>query len=55
MEETITLNLSVEQCNIILASLAKGPFEVVADLIVEIKKQAEAQLTSPQQDTYEAD
>lgn len=43
--DKITLNLSVEQINIILMSLSKQPYEAVAPLIGEIQKQAEPQVT----------
>ena len=35
----IKLELTVEQINIILASLGKQPFEAVASVITEIQKQ----------------
>lgn len=40
----IQLNLSVDQLNLILFSLAKMPYENVADIILEIRKQAQDQI-----------
>jgi hypothetical protein len=40
----INLSLTVEQVNLILASLGQRPFVDVADLIHRIKLDAEAQL-----------
>ena len=44
MTEQLTLTLSIDHCNIILASLAKQPFEAVVDVITEIRKQASEQM-----------
>ncbi len=41
----ITLELSIDEVNIILKSLGKHPFDEIASLIVKIKTQGEAQLT----------
>jgi hypothetical protein len=38
------IKLSLQEANLILASLAKLPFEQVADLIGNIRQQAEPQL-----------
>lgn len=43
-KQEITLKVTVEQANIILASLAKQPFETVADVIGSIRQQAQEQL-----------
>ena len=40
----ITLTLSVNDVNVILASLSKQPFEVVADLVQKIGLEARNQL-----------
>jgi hypothetical protein len=40
----IILNLNVNQVNTILACLVEAPYKVSAELIAEIKKQAEEQL-----------
>lgn len=40
----ITLSLSVEQVNVILFSLAKMPYENVAELIADVRNQAQEQL-----------
>lgn len=42
--KSVTLTLSVENVNVVLASLAKQPFEVVAELISTIRTDAEKQL-----------
>ena len=44
----ITLNLTVEEVNGILASLGKQPFDAVSALIVKIKQQGEAQIQASQ-------
>jgi hypothetical protein len=41
---TITLTLTVDEANYVLASLGQRPFAEVADLIAKIKKDAEDQL-----------
>lgn len=46
MEPTLTINLTVNEVNVILRSLGKHPFEEIAQLIQNIKEQGEAQLTS---------
>lgn len=43
----VTLSVNVDQANIILASLAKQPFEAVADLINEVRSQVITQLNPP--------
>lgn len=40
----VTLTLPVDAVNIVMASLAKQPFEAVADLITAIRSQAIEQL-----------
>lgn len=40
----ITLNLKIEEVNLILSALSKLPFEVVADLIVNIRSQGNEQI-----------
>lgn len=47
MNPTLTINLTVEEINLLLLALAKLPFENVADLIMNIKQQAQAQLEPP--------
>jgi hypothetical protein len=46
----ITLNLTIENANIILNALADQPFKLVADLISDIQRQATTQVQpeSPQ-------
>lgn len=46
----ITLTLSVEQVNAILFSLAKMPYENVAELITDVRKQAQDQLENSPKD-----
>lgn len=41
---TITLNLSIEQVNVILQSLMQGPYGQVASVITAIESQGKAQL-----------
>jgi len=41
---TVTLTLSVNDVNVILASLSKQPFEVVAELIQKVSSEARNQL-----------
>lgn len=41
----INLTLSLEEVNIIMASLAKQPYEVVFGLVEKIRTQAQDQLT----------
>jgi hypothetical protein len=43
-EQTIQLELSVNEINVVLRSLGKHPFEEIAQLIAKIKDQGEAQL-----------
>ena len=42
--QKLAINLTIEQVNVVLASLAKQSFEAVADLIVDIRQQAQSQL-----------
>lgn len=51
MEQTITLNLTVNEVNVILRSLGKHPFEEIAQLIQNIKEQGEAQLANKANET----
>jgi hypothetical protein len=52
---TITLTLTVDEANYVLASLGQRPFAEVADLIAKIKKDAEDQLkAAPAQEVQEA-
>jgi hypothetical protein len=46
-DKIVTLELTVEEVNIILASMAKMPFEAVADLITKVQREGSRQL-SPQ-------
>lgn len=41
----INLNLTIEECNIVLRSLGKQSFEEVAALVSKIKTQGDAQIT----------
>jgi hypothetical protein len=51
----INLNLSIDECNVILRSLGKGSFEEVAGLINKIKSQGEAQIAEMEQKAMAAD
>lgn len=42
---TVNLNLSVEETNAVLNALGSFPFNQVAELIANIKSQAEAQVS----------
>jgi len=44
----MTLDLSVEQINLILAALGNAPYAQVAPLIAEIQKQGQSQLPGAQ-------
>lgn len=44
---TVTLSLSVPEVNAVLQGLAQLPYGAVADLIANLKTQAEAQLKPP--------
>lgn len=44
MDKTLEFKFTVEQTNIILASLGRMPYETVSQLITEIQKQAQSQL-----------
>lgn len=44
----ITWTVSMDKANMILSIIAKQPFEVVADLIVELRNQAQSQLQMQQ-------
>lgn len=40
----LKIELEVQEVNTVLAALSKQPFEIVADLVYKIKKDAEAQI-----------
>ena len=42
----ISLKLTVEEANVVLSMLQKGPYEVVASLIAKIKEQGDAQISA---------
>lgn len=46
-EQTITVTLTLNEANIMMAGLGKLPFEMVVDLIGKIRHQAEQQLQPP--------
>jgi hypothetical protein len=48
MNNNIVLNLTIEKLNVILFSLSKMPYENVAELIEEVKSQAQLQLQKQQ-------
>jgi hypothetical protein len=45
----LTINLTVDEINYILATLAQRPFGEVVNLVNNIKAQAEPQLPQPEQ------
>lgn len=45
--QTITLDLTIQQLNIILAGLAKLPIEVALDTFNDVQKQAQEKLGPP--------
>ncbi len=47
----INLSLSIEQIDLILATLSKAPYEVSAELIQEIRNQAIPQLSKTEPDS----
>lgn len=47
--DKVTLNLSIENLNIVMAALARMPYEAVFSLIEDLKNQINAQLQPPQQ------
>lgn len=42
--DKLTLNLTLDQLNVVLFSLSKMPYENVAELIMEVRRQAQEQL-----------
>jgi len=48
-DKEITLVLTLNDVNLILAALGKLPYEAVADIVPKIKTQGQAQLTEPQE------
>lgn len=49
-DKEITLTLTVQDANLLLAALSKLPYEAVADLIAKVKGQGQAQLTEAPQE-----
>lgn len=47
-EQTVKIDLTVAQTNVILAALAKQPLEAVLDVFNSIQRQANAQLVPAQ-------
>lgn len=47
-DTSVTITMSLNECNIALNALAAQPFNQVVDLITKIKMQAEAQLAAAQ-------
>lgn len=46
-EQTVNIEVNVNEVNVILTALAKLPFEQVADLISKVRNQAISQLPPP--------
>lgn len=49
-DKEITLTLTLNDANLILAALGKLPFEAVADLVNKIREQGQAQITETPQE-----
>lgn len=49
-DKEITLTVTVQDANIILAALGKLPFEAVADLVTKVREQGQAQITETPKD-----
>ena len=49
----ITLNLTTEQINVLMAGLGKLPLEVGLAVWMEVKKQAEEQMQAPAEPSAE--
>ena len=50
---SVTITLSVEEANYVLAALGARPFVEMADLIARVKAQAESQLAPKPENTEE--
>ena len=50
-DKTITLTLNVNEINVMLGALGKGPYEVVEPLIAKIRAQAVPQVEQPAAET----
>ena len=46
MEQKIKFDLTIDEANLVLASLAKMPFEQVFNLIGKLKQQADEQMNN---------
>lgn len=46
MEKTLTFEFNIDQTNMILAALGRQPYDTVSLLVLEIQKQAQAQLSN---------
>jgi hypothetical protein len=44
MDKTLKFEFTIEQTNMVLAALGRMPYETVAPMIMEVQKQAQAQL-----------
>lgn len=49
-DKEITLTLTLNDANLILAALGKLPFEAVADLIGKVKQQGQSQIIEEPQE-----
>ena len=45
----VTIELTIDQINVVLAGLAKLPLEASIDTFTSVRQQADAQLNQPQQ------
>jgi hypothetical protein len=50
---TVTITLTIDETNYVLAALGARPFAEVSGLIAKVKAEAEAQLAPKLQDTEE--
>jgi hypothetical protein len=49
MNNNIELNLTLDEINVIMSSLAKQPYEVVFGLVEKIRNQAQLQLSKSEE------
>lgn len=47
MNQTLKFEVSMEEANLLIAALAKQPFETVAGLIQKLQGQAQSQMQPP--------
>lgn len=47
MNQTLKFEVSMDEANLIIGSLVKQPFEVVAGLVAKLQQQAQSQMQPP--------